>query len=113
MRQIMQVLSVRGQRSSLKVSRAPFRREAETDLTDTPLQRRTRKISSSPTTREPNDGSDRDPQQPHPERAHGHETSPREVPRPTAASVRRSDADSAATVVGSDRTFTLESRLAS
>ena len=37
----------------------------------------------------------------------------REVPRPTAASARRSDADSAAMVVGSDCTFTLELRLAS
>ena len=62
----MQMLSVRGRRPSLKVPRAPFKREAETDLTDTPFQRRTREISSSPTARAPNEDSDRDPQPPTP-----------------------------------------------
>jgi len=37
----------------------------------------------------------------------------REVPRPTAASARRSEYDSAATVVGSDRTLALNVEMAS
>ena len=36
----------------------------------------------------------------------------REVPRPTAASARRSEYDSAAAVVGSDRTLTLTVEIA-
>ena len=36
----------------------------------------------------------------------------REVPRPTAASARRSEYDSAAAVVGSDRTLTLNVEIA-
>ena len=46
--------------------RAPFKRKAETDLTDTAFKRRTQMKPASPGARAPNEGSDRDPQPPTP-----------------------------------------------
>ena len=61
---LMQVLSVRGRRSSLRVHRAPFRLEAETDVTDTAFQRRSMYFSALPPARALIEGSARDPQPP-------------------------------------------------
>ena len=62
----MQVLSVRGRTSSQSQVRTSFRREAETDLTDTAFQGRANLKPASPPARAPNEGSDRDPQPPTP-----------------------------------------------
>ena len=118
---LMQVLSVRGgRRSSLRVHRAPFRLEAETDVTDTAFKRRSMYFSALPPARALIEGSARDPQLPTAIAPTGTNLAAarsllaaREVPRPTAASARRSEYDSAAAVVGSDRTLALNVEMAS
>ena len=118
---LMQVLSVRGAQESASGSSCVLRRHtAETDSTDTAFQGHTTPEFCFTWCARPNRGLRAGPAPPHRNRAYGHETSPqrgrllaREVPRPTAASARRSEDDSAAAVVGSDRTLTLNVEMAS
>ena len=112
---LMQVLSVRGRRYSLRVHRAPFKREAETtDVTDTAFKRRSMYFSALPPARAPIEGSARDPRPPTAIAPTG--TKPRRsmaAGRPCGASAdgRKRKAprrlDSAAAVVGSDRVLAL------
>ena len=114
----MQVLSVRRRRSSLRVHRAPFRLEAETDDTDTAFKRRSVYFSALPPARALIEGSARDLRNPPPQSrlrnlAAAWSFLARGVPRPTAASERRSEYNSAAAVVGSDRALSLNAEMAS
>ena len=94
------------------VRRVSFEDTAEADSTDTAFQGHTIPNFALPGARALIEGSARDPQPPTAIAPTG--TKPRrnvvtwpllarEVPRPTAASARRSEHDSAAAVVGSDR----------
>ena len=64
MRWLMQVLSVRGRRSSLRVHRVPFNHTAETDLTDTAFNGARCIFRLLPGARALIEGSARDPQPP-------------------------------------------------
>ena len=92
----------------------------ETDVTDTAFKRRSMYFSALPPARALIEGSARDPQPPTAIAPTGARNLAaawsllaREVPRPTAASARRSEYDSAAAVVGSDRALALNAEMAS
>ena len=72
----MQVLSVRGRRSSQSQARAPFKRKAEADLADTAFKQRTRLKPALPPARASHEGSARDLQ-------------PRTAIAPTGTKLRR------------------------